>query len=1194
MSLIYAKKYKGFDEESQKWATEAAEYLNIHGEFNFYDVYDFVAISEAAFDVIKKKIFNDNTSEYVTECPDFKGRTFRYSEVTGQYNERQDMVECAANLLVDERIVLNHSRIVEILNVDEAAFNQFKDYFLNPMENVEIPMEGKDKRIFTSSWDELEPVSGFRNFTEEELEAYRTNFSFDMQDLKLVQAYFQREERDPNVSELKMIDTYWSDHCRHTTFLTEIENVTFEEGLYSEVIEQAYHDYLETREFVYGEHKKPMSLMDLGTINARLSRKKGELDDEDKSDEVNACTVNVVVNVDDIEQDYLLYFKNETHNHPTEIEPFGGASTCIGGGIRDPLSGRSFPYQGLRLTGSKSPLTAYEDTIPGKRSSRQICQVAMEGFSDYANQIGINAGVAKEFYHPGFEAKRLELGAVVAVAAKEDVKREQPVVGDKILLMGGSTGRDGLGAAVGSSKIQTDESLEKAGTDVQKGNPSAERKIIRVFNNPKASRLIKKSNDFGAGGVAVAIGELADGLSIYLDRVPVKYEGMHPGEIALSESQERMAVVIAPEDVEEFLTYCHAEDVQVAVVADVTESRRIEMYYDGEKVIDISREFLDTNGGRKFQDVTVVPTEQSIAQPVEHDLVALLSEVENASQQALIDNFDATIYSGNVLYPLGGKYKLTPQLGMVHKIPVHLFGGLKTDDASVMTYGYDPYLAVKSPYYGGYHAIMNSVLKAVALGVDASTIRLTVQEYFESLKGNPERWGKPLEALLGAYTAMRQVNLPSIGGKDSMSGSFEDIDVPPSVVSFAVGMTQVDRVVSREFKQLGSDILLISLPLLEDGKVDNQRLFDVFKLIHEALLGEQILAISTLSPQGGALDLFEMAAGNHIGFEVNEDALNDLFTENQLGFLIETTNVEFFEGYAQLIGRTAEDVKIGQASYELEQLIATWQAPLNSVYGLMPLVDYVQCQPQQQPQVVESTKRVVIPVLLGASGEYDLRKEFTLRNCEVEEVIIHTSTKEAYDQSLATLVEAVHRSDILAFPNGATLGDEPQMEGKFEELVIRDTRIQEAITDLLGRNGKILGIGSGFKGLILSGLIEHGQVAAQTDIQIAPFPRMKYWGTVLTACGREGTVLEGQRYFAPISSRYGIIRCDEKYITNGQVLSTYDQFIENELAIDAMCDPSGQIIGVNSLIDRYDEDACININKAGRPMIIDVLLKEEQ
>lgn len=1191
MSVICVKKLKGFDEESNKWQREAEIFLNIKGNFNFYDIYDFGNISDNAFSFIVKNIFNDNTNEYFKEVPEFSGKCFRYSEVTGQYNEREDMVKRVSNVLLDEEIKLNHSRIVECEGISDEDFKKFKDYFLNPVENMEIPMEGREKKIFESPWDELQPVEGFREFSDEELNEFKDNFSFDLQDLKLVREHFIEEGRDPNISELKVIDTYWSDHCRHTTFMTEIEDVEFETGLYEDVVENAFKDYLDAREYVYGEKKKPISLMDLGTINARILRKKGELDDEDKSDEVNACTVNVKVNVGGEDKDYLLYFKNETHNHPTEIEPFGGASTCIGGGIRDPLSGRSFPYQGLRITGSKSPLTPYEDTIPGKRPSRQICKVALEGFTDYANQIGINAGIAKEFYHPGFEAKRLELGALVAATPKDYVRREAPVVGDVILLIGADTGRDGLGAAVGSSKIQTDESLEKAGTDVQKGNPSAERKIIRLFNNKKASKLIKKCNDFGAGGVSVAIGELADGLNIDLNKVPVKYPGMHPGEIALSESQERMAVVVSKKDLEEFMSYCEAEDVQAVVVADVTDNGRMEMYYDGKKVIDISRDFLNTNGGRKFANVSVEAKKEKIDVKGSYDLKALVSKLENASQHGLLNNFDATIYSGSVLYPLGGKNMLTPQLGMVHKIPVHLFGGLETKDASVMTYGYDADLAVKSPYYGGFMAIMNSVLKACALGCDRKKIRLSIQEFFESLKGDPKRWGKPFEALLGAFYAMDNLNLPSIGGKDSMSGSFEDIDVPPSLFSFAVAMTDVDKVVSREFKEKGSDIVLIDFPLLKDGAPDFEKLKSALEFIKKALEDKKVLAISNISSKGGALDLFEMAVGNDIGFEIDDEYVDYLFTENKLGYLIETKDSKYFEEFGKVIGKTGDAVKLGK-TYDLEDLKKAWTEPLKSVYEV-PKFTGTCCKEGKAHEMIKSDKKVVIPVALGANGEYDLKKEFVLRGCEVEEVIVKLSSKKAYEESLTDLASKIKSSDVLAFPHGATMGDEPQMEGKLEELILRNEKIKDAVEELLAKGGKVLGVGSGFKGLIRAGLIEHGKISETTDIEIAPTPSMQHLGTVLSACGVKGTALEGEKYFAPYSTRYGVIRADKKYSDKGQVLSTYCKFFEGEPAIDAMQDPTGKIIGVNSIIDRYDEDSFINIDKGNRSGIIDLVLKED-
>ncbi|NLJ79334.1 MAG: phosphoribosylformylglycinamidine synthase, partial [Tissierellia bacterium] len=809
---VFVEKNEDYNAESHALYRDFKEYLDIQAleGVRVIDVYDIIDSTEEEYEAIVKNVLWDRNLDHIYEgaidC-DADERYFRVEFVPGQYNQREDSAMQAITLLLGKKgIRVKHSQIIVLKGIDEGELRLIKDYFINPVEMREIELEAFTYKERTETDKSVEVVEGFIHMSEEDIAHMgdRWGIGMDTEDLLFCQEYFRDEEkRDPTITELKVIDTYWSDHCRHTTFMTEIMDVEFEEGRYRPLIEDAFKQYMESRRYVYEDDNRPACLMDLATINAKEIKKKGLLDDLEESEEINAASIEIDVDVDGRTERWLLMFKNETHNHPTEIEPFGGASTCLGGCIRDPLSGRSYVYHAMRITGASDPRQSFEDTLAGKLPQRKITQSAMEGYSSYGNQIGVPTGFVREIYHEGYVAKRMEVGALVAAAPRENVIRESPELGDLVLLVGGRTGKDGLGGAVGSSREHTEESLETGGAEVQKGNPPLERKILRLFRDGNVSRMIKKCNDFGAGGISVAIGELADGLHIDLDEVPVKYPGLDGTELALSESQERMAVVIDEGDLDSFKEYAEAEDLEATLVAEVTDNDRLIMDWKGQAIVDISRRFLDTNGIRKEMDISVempngddylksIPSHIQ-GRDIEEDWIANMTHLNTASQKGLVEKFDHSVGRGTVLMPLGGKYKLTPAEGMAAKIPV-LDG--ETNTCSLMTYGFEPNLTSWSPFHGGVYAVVESLARITAMGGDYRKARLTFQEYFERLGEDKVKWGKPFSALLGAYMVQKNLDIPSIGGKDSMSGTFEDIDVPPTIISFAVATDRAENMIS--------------------------------------------------------------------------------------------------------------------------------------------------------------------------------------------------------------------------------------------------------------------------------------------------------------------------------------------------------------------------------------------------------------
>ncbi|HLR34422.1 MAG TPA: phosphoribosylformylglycinamidine synthase, partial [Tissierellales bacterium] len=875
---VFVEKKDEFDVEADNLYKDFKDYLKIKSleKVRVINVYDIINAFCEDYSRIVKEVLSERNLDNVYErnLPiDNTEKYFRVEIVPGQYNQRDDSaIQCVNALLGKKDILVKSSKILVFKGINGEELNKIKNYYINPVEMREVDIESFTYEEREETTDEVEIINNFINMSQNEILKMKENYgiAMDVEDLLFCQKYFKgEEERDPSITEIKVIDTYWSDHCRHTTFMTEILDVEIEDSIYKSILEEALKDYIQSRNYVYEDKEKPMSLMDLATVNMKEIKKKGLLEDKEESEEINAASIEIDVDIDGENEKWLLMFKNETHNHPTEIEPFGGAATCLGGCIRDPLSGRSYVYQAMRITGAGDPRQSFEDTLEGKLPQRKITQKAMEGYSSYGNQIGVPTGYVREIYDEGYIAKRMEVGALVAAAPKKNVRRESSEPGDLILLVGGRTGKDGLGGAVGSSKEHTEESLETGGAEVQKGNPLLERKILRLFRNKEVSTMIKKCNDFGAGGVSVAIGELADGLFIDLDKVPLKYPGLNGTEIALSESQERMAVVVEEENLDKFIELAEKEDLETTLVAEVRDNNRLTMVWGNEPIVDISRRFLDTNGIRKKINVYVEKQEEENyfhrepehieSKNIKENWMNNINQLNTSSQKGLVKKFDHTVGSGTVLMPVGGKYRLTPAEGMVAKIPV-LKGD--TNTCSIMTYGFDPKISKWSPFHGGMYAVIESLAKVTAIGGDFRKVRLTFQEYFERIGEDKKKWGKPFSALLGAYSVMKNLDIPSIGGKDSMSGTFKDIDVPPTLISFAVTTDKVQNIISPEFKGIGNDVVLITLDIDEKGMVDFEQLKRNYGKIKELIDEGKIISASTIKFGGLARTISEMSFGN--------------------------------------------------------------------------------------------------------------------------------------------------------------------------------------------------------------------------------------------------------------------------------------------------------------------------------------------
>ncbi len=1226
MKRIIIEKKELVNEKAKELFKEFKEFVGIHSlegvrVLNSYEIFN-------ATDEQVKKIIDSVLCEPILDMvyEDFPPiaddeKAFRVENLRGQYNQREDAVNnMVSSYLGFEEVYIRHSEIIILKNASDEDLEKAKSYYINPTESREVPLDYafQEKEAFAE--DLVEVVEGFISMDNNELIEIidKLGLAMDIEDLLFCQKYFRQELRDPTVAELKIIDTYWSDHCRHRTFATEIVQVDVEEGRYKEVFEKAILEYLASREFVYEDNSKPVCLMDLATINMKEIKKKGLLEDKEETDEVNAASIEVDVDVDGKTEKWLLMFKNETHNHPTEVEPFGGAHTCLGGGIRDPLSGRAYVYQAMRLTGSADPRQKYEDTLKGKLPQRKITQTAMEGYSAYGYQIGSTSGYIQEFYDEGFVAKRMELGALVAAAPKDWVVRGKPEKGDLVLLIGGRTGRDGIGAAVGSSKEQTDKALETSGAEVQKGNPIIERKIVRLFRRPEVTRLIKKCNDFGAGGVAVAVGELADGLYIDLDKVPLKYPDLNCWEIALSESQERMAVMISKDDLNEFMNYLIEEDLEGSVIAQVTDENRLYMVWRGKKVADIKREFLNVSGVRKKTKVQVISPEGEpyLAKNPDHisekdikrDFIENMAQLNTGSQKGLVERFDNTVGSGTVLMQLGGKHKLTPEEGMVAKLPV-LNG--KTKTCSIMTCGYDPMLSKWSPFHGGYYAVIESIAKVVALGGDYRKIRLSFQEYFEKLGDDPAKWGKPYAALLGAFLVQKNLDIPSIGGKDSMSGTFEDINVPPTLISFAVTTEDIDHIVSKEFKKAGSKVVVVNIPIDEMGLVDFEKLKKSYLKIKELIDKKCVLSSSTVKYGGIGRSICEMAFGNRIGFRFDSSVLDSIYKPLYGSIVLEMeegTNLdELFEGVDySFLGITIEDecIELGNEVVALDEIIEAWEKPLMEVFPVgetnQDEVDEVVYRGGSKIKSIKSIgkPKVLIPVFSGTNGEYDMALRFEEAGAEVETFIFKSLSRDLIDKSIRELAEKIRQCQIIGFANGFLLGNEPETGGKLLNILFNHPLLKEALNEHLKvRDGLVLGIGTGLTGLVKLGLIEKGDISTinEPSVYVAHNKTGKFISTVvdvkvvsnLSPWLQEMKV--GDVYTAPIAIKEGRIILGNKDLASGQIATQYVDYnpTGSDLGIESLTSPDGRVFGTVTSIDRIGKDLYRNVEIKGMPKIFE-------
>lgn len=1098
---LYVAKKGVFADEAKRLLTDLQENLLIKGltDIHIFHRYDVSGLDDAAFEAAKNMIFSEPPVDAVyDELPAGKDDTVLAVEyLPGQYDQRADSaMQCLQMLTMKNDSLVRTAQVLVLsgnLSADDVA--AIKHYCINPVEAREASLDPVS--TLEMPWEkpaDVPVIDGFDAMDDAALKELSAHMGLAMSfdDLKFVQAYFRDEEkRNPTVTEIRVIDTYWSDHCRHTTFMTELTDVSFEDGTFTAPIQRAYESYKTTRENL--NRKKPQTLMDMATIAVKELKAAGKLDNLDESEEINACTIIIPVDVDGVEEEWLLLFKNETHNHPTEIEPFGGAATCLGGCIRDPLSGRSYVYQAMRVTGAGDPRQSVKDTLVGKLPQRKLTTGAAKGYSSYGNQIGLATGEVKEYYNPGFIAKRMEIGAVLGAAPRNNVVREEPLPGDIIILLGGKTGRDGCGGATGSSKKHTVESLETCGAEVQKGNALTERKIQRLFRRHEVTVLIKRCNDFGAGGVSVAIGELTDGLDINLDKVPKKYEGLDGTELAISESQERMAVVVAPEHVDEFMKYAAEENLEATIVAVATDTKRLVMHWRDQNVVNITRAFLDTNGVTQHRKAVVVaPEDKDFFKAPEVKDVAktwldTMGTLNIASEQGLAERFDSTIGARTVLMPFGGKYQKTPVEGMVAKIPVE-HGNTTT--ASIFTHGYDPDLAIWSPFHGALYAVIQSIAKLVALGGDRKKVYLTMQEFFQSLGTNEKAWGQPVSALLGAFTAQQVMEVAAIGGKDSMSGTFENLTVPPTLVSFAIAPEHTENIISPEFKAADDAVLLFDLP--RDG--EEMPDFDTFKahcdFLHQAVLDGKVKAMHAVGQGGIAAAVAQMAFGNGIGFAVDKAfAAQELFNLRYGSILVETdaATVAAWAGrdHVSLVGKTtaAADVTVDGVTISLKDLQNAWEKPLSHVFPIksesgtgdaeLPL--FTTYGPRRSEAF--GTPRVFIPVCPGTNCEYDSAAAFERAGATTDVMVLRNNTPQDLAESIDEMAKRIAKAQIIMFPGGFSAGDEPEGSGKFIATLFRNPVLSEALETLLyQRDGLALGICNGFQALIKLGLLPYGHV----------------------------------------------------------------------------------------------------------------------
>ncbi len=1233
---IYVEKKSDYAISAKELLNDIRENLEIESLTNLRIInrYDTSGITDMEYTSAKNTIFSeptvDNSFDEVIGI-DMNSRLFAIEYLPGQYDQRADSAaQCLQILTQKERPDVKTAKLIVLSgNISDGEFEKIKNYCINPLESREAALE--KPQSLEAPQVVPENVKELRAFTlrsDEELVKLMDNMGLAMnfEDLKFCQEYFKEtEKRNPTITELRVIDTYWSDHCRHTTFHTAIESIEIEKGKYSEAVEEALNRYLEARDYVYGESKRDINLMDVAVIGMKELKKKGRLPDLEVSDEINACSITVNADIDGKQEEWLVMFKNETHNHPTEIEPFGGAATCLGGAIRDPLSGRSYVYGAMRVTGSADPRTSVAETLPGKLPQRKITTGAAAGYSSYGNQIGLATGQVTEIYDEDFVAKRMEIGAVIGAAPKSSVVREAPVEGDLIILLGGRTGRDGCGGATGSSKEHTEESIESCGSEVQKGNAPTERKIQRLFRNPSVSRLIKKCNDFGAGGISVAIGELADGLFIDLDVVPKKYEGLDGTELAISESQERMAVLVTAEDAQKLIDYAAGENLEAVVVARVTSDNRLRMQWRGRIIVDISRDFLNTNGVRQSTQVLVKsPAKENFFEELQmsgnqqaslkETWLESLKDLNICSQKGLAERFDSTIGSGTILMPFGGKYQETPAEGLAMKLPV-MIG--ETNTATIMTYGYNPKLAKWSPFHGAVYAVVEAVAKVAALGGDYSKIRLTLQEYFEKLGKDPEKWGKPMSALLGAFYAQMMLEIPAIGGKDSMSGTFKDINVPPTLVAFAVDVAEADKIVSQEFKKPGSTVVLLRANRDSKDLPDFERLHNIYSKVNELSQKGLVLSASAIKSGGIAAAVSKMCFGNKLGFLFDEGyEVKDLFIPDYGSIILELEAAHdldslFANAAYEVVGYTqsVKTININGMVLELEEAMQAWKSTLERIFpaSMKEMEDKPQNIHYKSAKIFSSAvkiarPRVLIPVFPGTNCEYDTAKAFEKAGGITEQLVFRNITPSNIDASIKQMIRAINNTQIIALPGGFSAGDEPDGSGKFIAAVFRNPEIKEAVMKLLNeRDGLILGICNGFQALIKLGLLPYGEIRDMDESS----PTLTYnkIGRHVSCMVRTKVVSTLSPWFSKskagdihtiaVSHGEGRFAANrevaQELIKNGQVATQYVDSIDNPSydgifnpngsieAIEGITSPDGRIFGKMGHSERIGQNVAKNI-----------------
>ena len=1246
---IYVEKKEAFAVKARELEDELKGYLGIAGlkKVRIFIRYDVENLSEAVFEKACRSVFSeppvDDLYRERIEMP-ADSRCFSVEFLPGQFDQRADSaVQCVQFLKEDEQPIIKTAVTYLLIgNISDSEFDKIKRYCINPVDSRETGSEKPDTLVLTfEDPADVGSFDGFADMAEDDLKELYDSLRLAMtfKDFLHIQNYFRdQEHRDPTVTEIRVLDTYWSDHCRHTTFSTELKDIAFEDGYYSEPIKTTYRQYVAAREEIFaGRKDKYVCLMDLALMAMRKLKKDGKLEDMEKSNEINACSIVVPVEIDKedgkgvVTEEWLVNFKNETHNHPTEIEPFGGAATCLGGAIRDPLSGRTYVYQAMRVTGAADPTVPVENTMRGKLSQKKLVRGAASGYSSYGNQIGLATGFVKEVYHPNYVAKRMEIGAVMAAAPRASVIRENSDPGDIIILLGGRTGRDGCGGATGSSKVHTTASLSTCGAEVQKGNAPTERKLQRLFRRAEVSRLIKKCNDFGAGGVSVAIGELADGLVVDMDMVPKKYAGLDGTELAISESQERMAVVVDPKDADQFLAYAAEENLEAVKVATVTEEPRLVLMWRGRKVVDIARAFLDTNGAHQetavfvdapvkednyFDRIAIQKAEDALkAGEVKEAVLAVLNDLNVCSQKGLVEMFDASIGAGSVFMPYGGKYQLTETQAMVAKLPV-LKG--KTDVVTMMAYGFDPYLSSWSPYHGAVYAVTESMAKIVAAGGDYKKIRFTFQEYFRRMTEEPSRWSQPFAALLGAYDAQIGYGLPSIGGKDSMSGTFNEIDVPPTLVSFAVDVAKKQDIITPELKSAGDRLVVFELPKNEYDLPDYSKVMELYSGVADLIADKVIVAAYALDSKGIVASVAKMAFGNRMGVAFESTLAADELFANKMGCIIAEIPADRMDALAAggMAYKTVatvlaenEGFVYGDVTVTMDEALKAWTSKLEKVFPTKAVkgTDAIETKLYDAKEIYVCKNKVArptvfIPVFPGTNCEYDSTIAFERAGADVVTRVFRNLSAEDIRDSVDEFEKAIAQAQIIMFPGGFSAGDEPDGSAKFFATAFQNEKIREAVNRLLNeRDGLALGICNGFQAMIKLGLVPYGEIAGQKEDSPTltyntinrHISKMVYTKVVTNKSPWLQLAELGQTYVTPASHGEGRFVAPQEWIdklfANGQVATQYADFNGNismdeewnvngsYMAIEGITSPDGRCLGKMAHVERRGDAVAMNI-----------------